>query len=238
MAFYFRHLPNIEYISRSSSEEIISTYTNTKNLFKRGKIRDDIFQDLTFFTKYDIIGDERPDNVAYKIYGDETLDWIILLSNNIINVYDEWPMTQEAFDKYLLQKYGSYEKLYSDLNPHHYETIEIKNEAGNIILKSGIYFPPKQTVSGEIIPDFSLKYYDSLLKQEKYLPNTSILTPVTNYQYEESIQNKKRNIFLLKESYVPVVLNDMERFMPYKEGGEQYVDPTLKRVDNIRLYEN
>jgi hypothetical protein len=235
MAFYFRHLPNIEYISRSSDEDLISTYTNTKNLFKRGKIRNDIFQDLTFFTKYDIIGDERPDNVAYKMYGDETLDWIILLSNNIINVYDEWPMTQEAFDKYLLQKYGSYEEIYK---VHHYETKEIKNEAGNILLKSGIYFAPKQTVSGPIMPDFSLNYYDSLLGQQKYVLNRDILVPVTNYEYEDGIENKKRNIFLLKQSYVPVVLNDMERFMPYKEGGQQYVDPTLKRVDNIRLYEN
>lgn len=236
MSFYFRYLPNIEYISRSSGEDIISTYTNTKNLFKRGKIRNDIFQNLTFFTKYDIIGDERPDTVAYKMYGDETLDWIILLSNNIINVYDEWPMTQEAFDKYLLQKYGSYEKVYG---VHHFETKEIKNESGNIILKSGIYFAPKQTpVLGPIMPDFSLDYYDALLGQQKYLPNIDILIPVSNYEYEEQIQNKKRNIFLLKQSYVSVVLNDMEKIMPYKEGGEQYIDPTLKRVDNIRLYEN
>lgn len=225
MSFYFRYIPNIEYISRGSNEELISNYTATKNLFKRGKIRDDIFQSLTFFTKYDIIGDERPDNVAYKIYGNEKLDWIVLLSNNIVNVYDEWPMTQEAFDKYLLQKYGSYENLYS---LHHYETKEIKDSSGNIILRPNLVVPST----------FSVDYYDSASGRQEYLSSDKVLTLITNYEYEENIQNKKRNIFLLKQSYASVIINDMEKTMPYKEGGEQYVDPTLKRVDNIRLYDN
>jgi hypothetical protein len=225
MALYFRYLPNIEYINRSSTEEQISNFTTVKNLFKRGKIREDIFEDLTFFTKYDIIGDERPDNVAYKIYGNEQLDWIVLLSNNILNVYDEWPMTQEAFDTYLINKYGSYEAVYS---LHHYETKEIKDSSGNIIVRPNLIVPS----------DFSVDYYDKLSGKQTYLSSDSVLTLVRNYEYEEDLQNKKRNIFLLKQSYVSVILNDMEKIMPYKEGGEQYVNPTLKRVDDIRLYEN
>jgi uncharacterized phage-like protein YoqJ len=235
MSYYFRYLPNLEYISRSSDEELISNYTETKNLFKRGKIREDIFQNLAFFTKYDIIGDERPDNVAYKMYGDERLDWIVLLSNNIVNIYDEWPLTQEAFDKYLLEKYGSYGEIYKI---HHYKTKELKNASGNIILKSDLIFSPKITLTGPTWPDFQLNYYDSLLQDQTYVPNIDIFDPVTNYEYEDEIQNKKRNIFLIKSSYVPVVINDMEKIMPYKEGGEQYVNPALKRVDNIRLYGN
>jgi hypothetical protein len=225
MSYYFRYLPNLEYISRNSDEGLISNYTATKNLFKRVKIREDIFQDLAFFTKYNIIGDERPDNIAYKIYGNEALDWIVLLSNNIVNVYDEWPMTQESFDKYLIQKYGSYEEIYS---LHHYETKEIKDLSGNIILKPNLIVPS----------NFSVDYYDKVSGDQKYLSSDSVLTLVTNYEYEDNIQDKKRNIFILKSAYVPVVLNDNENIMPYKEGGEQYVSPTLKRVDNIRLYEN
>jgi hypothetical protein len=77
-----------------------------------------------------------------------------------------------------------------------------------------------------------------LLQDQTYVWNIDIFDPVTNYEYEDEIQNKKRNIFLIKSSYVPVVINDMEKIMPYKEGGEQYVNPALKRVDNIRLYGN
>lgn len=225
MAFYFRYVPNLDYINRSNDDTQISNYTPVKNLFKRGKIRDDIFGSLVFFNKYNIIGDERPDNVAQKVYGDSSLDWIVLLSNNIINVYDEWPMSQEAFDNYLLQKYGSYERVYS---LHHRETLEIKDSLGTTILKPGLTVPQ----------DFRVNYYDYGLKKLISILNPNdIMRIVTNYEYEIKREDKKRNIFLLKENYVPIIRNDMEKTMPYKEGGEQYVDPTLKRVDNIRLYD-
>lgn len=223
MAYYFRYLPNLDYINLNTSQDQISNYTRTKNLFKRGKIRDDIFGNLTFFTKYSIIGDERPDNVAYKVYGDASLDWIVLLSNNIVNVYDEWPMSQEAFDKYLLDKYITYDAVYG---PHHYETIEVKDSSGNIILKSGLIVPST----------FNIRYFDSNLGEDKQIFN--ITTMISNYDYEVRKEEKKRNIFLLKSDYVSVIMNDMESKIPYKEGGEQYIDPTLKRVDDIRLYEN
>jgi hypothetical protein len=122
MSLYFRNIPNLEYISRD--DRSISEYTKTKNLFTRGKIREDIFGDLTYFTRYEIIGDERPDNIALKVYNDETLDWVVMLSNNILNLYDEWPLTQESFDSYLIEKYGSYNMLNAT---HHYETKEIRD---------------------------------------------------------------------------------------------------------------
>ena len=80
---YFKKVPNFEYISRDSNNSPLSDYTEVKNLFKRAKIRDDIFQNLSYFEKYTIVGEERPDDVAYKFYDDPTLDWVILLANNI-----------------------------------------------------------------------------------------------------------------------------------------------------------
>ncbi len=111
MSNYFRKLPDFEYISRVPQVSGISDYIRVKNLFKRVKIRDEIFTEITFFTKYTITGDQRPDNVAYDFYGDSTYDWIVLLSNNIINVQTEWPLTQQAFDNYVLKKYKDYDTL-------------------------------------------------------------------------------------------------------------------------------
>jgi hypothetical protein len=236
MSYYFRYLPNIDYIGRDVGDAQISNFTVTKNLFRRGKIRDDIFENLVFFDRYSIIGDERPDNVAYKMYGNEALDWIVLLSNNILNVYDEWPMSQDSFDRYLIEKYGSYEQVY---NTNHYKTKEFKDSSGNVVLKSDIKFRGETNATGRLVlPNFSLNYYDYQLKEQIIIPSTDIFIPVTNYEYEDEKENKKRSIFLLKQSYVPVILNDVEKMMTYKEGGEQYVSPTLKRVDDIRLYEN
>lgn len=139
MPSYFRQVPDFDYVSRDPNQRQISEYATVKNLFRRGKLRDDIFGNLSFFTKYKIIGDERPDNVAYKIYNDESLDWIILLSNNILNIQTEWPLPQSVFDEVLIEKYGSYDELYNGI--HHYETNEIRDSAGNLILSSGIRLP-------------------------------------------------------------------------------------------------
>jgi hypothetical protein len=220
MSFYFRNIPNLEYINRD--DNTISEYSETKNLFKRGQIREDIFGNLAFFTKYQINGDERPDNIAYKIYGDETLDWVVLLSNNILNQYDEWPLTQESFDEYLLEKYGSYERMYGI---HHYETNEIRDSSNKLILKSGLI----------VDSNFYIEYFDSGLNQLIYNPN--VTTAITNYVYEDRIQNDKRGIFLLKSNYIPLIIDDVKTKMKYKKGSDQYISPTLKRVDNIRLYE-
>ena len=65
---YFRNIPDFEYVNRTKDGQFISNYTQVKNFFKRGKLRDDLFQDLTVFEKYDIKGDDRPDNVANIIY--------------------------------------------------------------------------------------------------------------------------------------------------------------------------
>jgi len=149
MASYFRQVPNFEYISRNPGEKYISEYIAVKNLFKRGKLREYIFGNLTFFEKYAIIGDERPDNVANKFYDDSTLDWVVLLSNNILNIQSEWPLTQRTFDKVMLEKYGSYENLYSGI--HHYETEEIKNSLGITVLQGGLRISPTWKTSGNFI---------------------------------------------------------------------------------------
>ena len=131
--------------SHSSSE-----YIEVKNLFKRGKIRDDIFKDVTYFTKYSIQGDDRPDNVAFQVYQDSKLDWVVLLANNIINIQDEWPLTQESFENYLLNKYGNEQSIHG---VHHYESKEIKNSMGSTILKEGLHVPQY----------FTLKFLDANL---------------------------------------------------------------------------
>jgi hypothetical protein len=222
MASYFRNVPNFEYVSRNADEQNISDYVAVKNLFKRAKLRDDIVENLAFFTKYSILGDERPDQVAYKVYGEETLDWVVLLSNNILNIQTEWPMPQTVFDKYLLEKYGSYENIDA---VHHYETVEVKNGNGITIIPKGL----------QVAQNYSVTYYDDLLGQEVTASN--ITEPVTNFQYEDKIQDEKRNIFLLKPIYLNIITNDLQDSMAYKEGATQYISDTLKRGDNIRLYE-
>lgn len=338
MSSYFRQVPNFEYVSRTAGEQNISDYIEVKNLFKRGKLREDIFGNLAFFTKYKIIGNERPDNVAYKLYNDETLDWVILLANNILNVQSEWPLTQQAFDKVMFEKYGDYETLYGSI--HHYETTGIVNSKGVTVLPAGLRVPNTWNTNGNFIEvnntkisqifsgdgitatttatvsvnngiyglnvgsqitinnvidstyngtfivtsalipfensgavsftyelpsipndaiptladprteevlltienpngtgnSYYYEYYDEGLGYSVQLPRDSFVREVTNFEYENQLEENKRNIFILKPRYLSVVFNDMDDLMPYKKGGTQFLSPTLKRGSNIRLY--
>ena len=325
---YFRQVPNFEYVNRTAGVQDISNYTTVKNLFKRGKLRPDIIQDLTYFEKYTVVGDDRPDNVAEKYYGDPTLDWLILLSNNITNIQSEWPLPQRALDEFLLEKYGTYDKLHS--GTHHYETKEIKNIKGAVILPEGLETPNTWRTNGNfiqaintkinqisgtnakiatvtmnngikdlkvgsevfinnvsstvyngrfpvtsvlkvgdvvirftyVLPDipavknpeiggteevtftvegnigtgnaYYYEYYDGI--SYNTIPAAQMTQVVTNYQYEIKKENDKRNIYLLKSLYLNVILNDMDKNMPYKKGAAQYVSDTLKKGENIKLY--
>ena len=151
---YFKQLPNLEYINRTKGNKDISNYITVKNLFKRGLIRPDIFGNLSYFTKYKIIGDDRPDNVANEIYGNPNLDWVVLLSNNIQNIQTEWPLAQTSLDEFLLEKYETYEKLNST---HHYETVEIKNSKGGVLLPGGLETPNKWKTNGNYIQVINTK---------------------------------------------------------------------------------
>ena len=91
---YFRELPTLQYLSPLSDRNNISEYVDAKNLFKRIKLREDFQSTLTNFDKYQIVDGERPDQVAKDVYGSPNLDWVVLTTNNVINVRDEWPMSQ------------------------------------------------------------------------------------------------------------------------------------------------
>jgi hypothetical protein len=221
MSNYFSQLPDFEYVSRLPDSKI-SDYNPVKNFFMRGKLREDIFQNVAVFTKYEVKGDDRPDNVAFEFYGDANLDWLVLTCNNIINVYDEWPMTQFNFENYLLDKYDTYENINAT---HHYETTEVKNSKGVVIVPAGL----------EVDSNYSVSFYDEEIEGMTIV--SSPVTEITNYYYEEKLQQDKRNIFLLKARFLNVVKDDLEEMMEYKKGSTQYKSGTLKTADNIRLFQ-
>lgn len=132
---YFRELPNIEMVNRIKTDVSIDEKVIIKNFFRRAKIRDDILSVVTAFENYQIKENETPSQVAEKIYGEPELDWVVLTANNIINVQDDWPINANSFNNYLLNKYGSESALEE---VHHYETIELKDSFGRVVLPGGL----------------------------------------------------------------------------------------------------
>lgn len=218
MSNYFKQLPDFEYISRINERKSNSDFIKVKNLFRRALIREDIFSDIMSFTKYKIDGDERPDAVAYKIYGDEDLDWVILAANNIINVRNEWPMTQNDFNNYLNEKYGITGAVDE---VKHYETIKVEDSKGKIFIPKG-------------------KIVDSTFKTTFTDSGTGMVITVSPVEgisyrtYEERLQDDRRNINILESRYLAQVMDDMETVLDYEISSE-YISPTLKKGSNPNL---
>ena len=218
MSNYFKQLPNFDYISRINERKSNRDFLQVKNLFRRAVIREDIFTDFMSFTKYKIVGDERPDQVAYRVYGDEDLDWVVLLANNIINVRDEWPMSQGDFNNYLSEKYGDTGGV--DLIKH-YETIQIQDSKGKI-------FVPK----GKIVDStFKATFLDSGTNQ---LVEVSPIQGISYRTYEERLQDDKRNINILESRFLSYVIDEVETLLDYEPSSE-YINPKLKRGSNPNL---
>ena len=220
---YFSNLTDFLYVNRTVDGRSEGDFSVVKNFFKRAKLRDDIFQDLAFFTKYIVIGDDRPDTVATKIYDDPTLDWVVLLSNNIVSIQSEWPLGQAAFNTYVTEKYGDETTLYSGI--HHYESREVKTNDGTIIIPSGARVSVGQSVS----------FFDEDSSQQ--IIRTDVAMPITNYMFEEKLNDEKRNIFILKPIYLNILFDDIDQIMRNKKGSTQFISETLVRGDDIRLYD-
>ena len=211
---YFRELPNLDYQSFLSDSNSSQNYLRVKNLFRRNKLRDDLQSNFTIFNKYQIMENARPDTVAEDIYGSAELDWVVLMTAGITNVRDQWPLSNRELYRYALKKYGV-ENLNS---PHHYETKEIKDSQGRLILPAG------QVVDSNFtIPDPDNKKV-----------NINPVRSVENYVYETRKNIDKASIFLLRPSYLQQFLNDMRNIMLYGRSSE-YLDDRLIKTENTRI---
>jgi hypothetical protein len=141
---YFRELPNFEYIANFPNQSFNTDYVVAKNIFKRAKLRTDISSAITAFEYYQIVDNERPDQVAAKVYDNADLDWVILITNNITNINQQWPLDNNSFYKYLIDKYGSEEELGKT---HHWETVEFKDEYGRVVVPGGYQVDPAKALS-------------------------------------------------------------------------------------------
>ena len=209
---YFRELPNLKYPSFLPDKTSSLDFVEVKNIFRRAKLRDDLQNNFTVFERYDIPMGFRPDTVAEELYGSDELDWGVLTVAGILNVRNEWPLSDRDIYDYSLDKYG--ESLNS---VKFFETTEVKDTNGRMILPKG-------------------KVVDSNFTIPKPGEPTATLNPVvgiSNYEYETRLNDEKRNIFVLREEYLQQFLNDMRTIMHYDKSS-QFVNRKLVETENTR----
>jgi hypothetical protein len=212
---YFRELPNVDYQSFLQSKSSSLEYIRVKNLFRRVKLRDDLQNVFTLFNKYQIEEGERPDTVAEKLYGAADLDWVVLITAGIINVRNDWPLSDKDIYYFTEEKYG-----FKNVNEiHHYETTEVRDSKGRLILPKG-----KIVSENFTIPD----------PDDPYAVALNPVAGISNYEYEVIKNNEKRTIYILRSEYLQQYLNDMREIMYYDESS-QYVDERLIKTENTRI---
>jgi len=213
---YFRELPNLLYQSFLPDKRSSLDYTEVKNLFRRVKLRDDLQNVFTMFNKYEIPDEFRPENVAEEFYGNDELDWVVLITANITNVRSQWPLNNKDIYQYSLEKYGN------ALNAtKFFETKEIKDSKDNIILEKGKV----------VDSDFEFKYYDN---GNKTVKGTNVRTGISNFDYEVRLNDEKRNIFVLKQEYLQEFLNDFRDIMVYGQSSGA-INDNLVKTENTNV---
>jgi len=161
---YFKEFPNLKYIGKILDPNSLDEFVDVKNIFKRAKIREDIKNSVTAFTLYQIEGTERPDQLAKKLYKDPELDWVILLTNNITNLNNQWPLDDNTFYKYLIDKYGSDEELQKI---HHFETEEVRDEFNRLVIPKGLIVDDditQELTSKENIDTYELESFPNTIQ--------------------------------------------------------------------------
>jgi len=210
---YFRELPNLRYPSFLREKKSSLDYIEVKNVFRRIKLRDDLQSNFTIFNKYEIEEGMRPDTVAEELYGNPEFDWIILTVAGILNVRNEWPLSNRDLYNYCFDKYGE------SLNANRFfETKEVKNTDGKLIL-------PK----GKIVDsDFTIP------KPGEPTANLNPVVGISNFEYETRLNDEKRNIYVLREGYIQTFLNDIREIMTYDESSE-FIDERTIQTENFYI---
>ena len=231
---YFRELPDILYQSNLLHKVSSQEYIRIKNIFRRVKIQDWIAEITNFFNKYTIRDGERPDTMAERLYGSSDRDWIIILTAGITNIRDDWPLGNYDLYRYAEAKYGT------DLNSvHHYETIEVRDNKGRLILPGGQRVDQNFTIPTPYDAS-ATNFYVGVRPQSDNIDYRSVnsdinpVTGVSNYEYETQLNESKREIEVMKPIYLQQFLNDMRELMTYKESS-QTINSKLLTTENTRL---
>ena len=207
---YFRELPNLEYQSFLVDKQSSQDYIIVKNFFRRAKIRDDLQNVFTLFDKYEIVDGARPETIAEEVYGSVNYDWVVIITSGITNIRDQWPLSNRELYEYCENLYGN------NLNAvHHYETTEVKDANGRLILNSGL----------EVNSNFTIPNPD---KRDQTI---NPVIGISNYEYETIRNNNKSLIYILKPVYLQQILKDMRKELFYSESS-QYIDQKTIRTEN------
>ena len=231
MAF-FKKLPDLLYASKITKAGF-GDFTKVKNVFRMYKLSDNAKRHALQFYKYTIPEGSTPEMVAMDIYNSPNFHWVVLMVNEIIDVYEGWPKDRDVLEKFTIEKYALDKIDENTQQPfldgrHHYETLERKDNDGNIVMRKGL------------IVDSTWTQEVTISSSPSITQNLTVATDcvsVTNFEYEDKLNDEKRTIELLKPSYLPQFVKDFESITSYESNSDLEDKRTKKTaIDLVRKY--
>jgi hypothetical protein len=190
---FFSLLPNLEFSQQRTKYRFTDQeFVVAKNIFRSIQINNSAYA-TEIFKEVLIKDGARPDTLANAIYGNPQYDWVILLTNKIINLQTDWVLSGEEFETYIFKKYSNPQEI------KHWKTIEVKNDLGEIVQPAGVivYYDPSDPNS------YTLRYVKSYNPRvEEFVTGNQVLESVSYYEYEQEINEKKRTLQILKPEYL------------------------------------
>ena len=236
---YFNNLPNILYQSPLPDKASTGDMIEIKNIFRGSKLFDYLKDNVSLFNKYVIEDGDRPDTVAEQVYGSSKYDYVVILTAGITNITNEWPLQDYQMYDLALSKYGSETKM-NEI--HHYETREIKDSKGRQILPPNLIVDESFKIDGS-----SLRFGNNTFmlisgeahtqlddKNEYTISTDNIATPITNYEFEIRKNEERRNIDLLRPSYLQNFINDLRDVVRYSKSSN-YITSSLATTEITNL---
>ena len=174
---YFSKFPMMIYDMKNNGN-----FKLLPDILRRVKQRSAIKSGQLIFDTYDVRNGERPEDIAYKWFGDAELHWVILITNNVTDRYYDWPMSDAQFEVYLDDKYTNPDAV------HHYE---ITKDSGDTTSQGPNDYSHKVEVNSD----------------------TDNAVSISNRQYEEREQDKKRAIRLLNQKFLPDFIAEFDKLI-------------------------
>ncbi len=193
MPGFFSYLPKIEYTpTRTKFQFTNQDFVLASNIFKGLSVENAAYA-TDLFKEFQLRDGVRPDQVSEAVYGDSSYDWVILLTNKITDLKNDWPLSNAEFEKLISKKYP---------NPHsvkNYLTKEVKNDIGEVVLPSGleVYYDPNDQDSFKVT---YIKSYNPFVEETEN--GATLLTSITYYEWEQERNEERRVLQVLKPDYL------------------------------------
>lgn len=198
----------------------LSTFDSVVNITYRIGIIKNLLDNISVYFNYTVREGETPDILADKVYGNPEAHWIILYANDIYDPQYDWPLDYKPFQNYIISKYGSIANAKTSI--HHYEKVIEREESSSGTITVNRYEINQANITINLSSTLENVPYDTYNElpetgewitfnfgNGKSVRQKTYRNAVSNYDYEEELNNQKRQIKIINREYYPQIMNEL-----------------------------